>query len=73
MEDFIKFKKDNIYPEPIEAHDALMVLAKFFLGEDWYLPDPVTNGQLYVYLVDNIMAKFPRKYKKFCKKQGWDR
>lgn len=71
MEDFIKFKDDNIFPEPITAEQALEVLQNFFLGEDFCIVDPVSPRQANVYVVDAILNKFPRKYKKFCKKNNW--
>lgn len=69
--DFIEYKDGNMFPEPISAERALQVLREFFLGDDWYTVNPVSTEQAYVYMVDNILAKYPRKYKKFCKKKGW--
>ena len=72
-ENFIKFSEGNIYPDPISDREALDILKTFFLGEDWYIVDPVSPGQGNVYLVDAILNSFPRKYKKFRKNMGWDK
>lgn len=71
MKDFIRNTGDNIYPDGIHAKEALNVLKEFFLGEDWYVADPITSKQVNVYIVDAILSKYPRKYKKFCRKMGW--
>lgn len=71
MKDFIRHTGDNIYPDGIDAREALDVLKDFFLGENWYISDPVSPNQANVYIVNDILSKFPRKYKKFCKKKGW--
>ena len=71
MKDFIRHTGDNIYPDGISAEEALDVLREFFLGEDWYVSDPLPSKQVNVYIVDDILSKYPRKYKEFCKKKGW--
>lgn len=69
--DFLEYTNGNIYPDPIEAQDALKVLQKFFLGRDWYVIDPLTTGQVNACLVDAILSKFPNRYKRFAKLNGW--
>ena len=69
--DFLEYTNGNIYPDPIEAQDALEVLQKFFLGRDWYVIDPLTTGQVNACLVDAILSKFPNRYKRFAKLNGW--
>lgn len=71
MEDFLNYKDHNLFPEPITEKQALEVLQNFFLGEDFYIVDSVSPGQANVYIVDAIMSKFPRQYKKFCEKNNW--
>ena len=72
LKDFIRYEKDNIFPEPITAEEALNVLQHFFLGEDWYVADPISPRQINVYIVNEILSKFPKQYKKFCKKNNWN-
>lgn len=69
--DFLQFKDGNLFPEGIDAQRALDILTEFFLGEDYYIAAPVNPQQANAIITDNIMNRFPRKYKKFCKKKGW--
>ena len=71
VKDFVRNTGDNIYPDGISAEEALEVLTEFFLGENWYIVDPLPTKQVRVYIVNDILSKFPRKYRKFAKKNGW--
>ena len=71
IKDFVHNTGDNIYPDGISAEEALEVLKEFFLGENWYIIDPLPTKQVRVYMVNDILSKFPRKYRKFAKKNGW--
>ena len=71
MEDFIKFTGDNMIPDPIDAQTALNILTEFFLGEGYYITVSCNQGQANAIITDNIMAKFPKEYKEFCKRKGW--
>lgn len=71
LRDFIRFNGDNIYPDGIEAEEALEVLKQFFLSDNWYIVDPVGVKQSYVYIVDAILSQHPFKYRKFARKNGW--
>lgn len=69
--DFIHFTGDNIIPDGVEAQKCLDILKEFFLGEGFYVSCPMSVDQANVIITDNIMGKFPKEYKKFCKKKGW--
>ncbi len=73
--DFIQYEmidgEKNIFPKGITDKEALDILKDFFLGEDFYIVNPVSPSQANVYIVDNILNKFPKQYKKFCIMNGW--
>lgn len=71
-EDFINYTGDNIIPDGVEAQKCLDILAEFFLGEGFYIALSMSVNQANVIITDNIMHKFPKEYKKFCKKKGWE-
>ena len=70
-EDFLKFENGNLIPAPASAQECLDVLKEFFLGEDYYTALPCSQEQLNVIVTEEILNKFPREYKNFCKKKGW--
>lgn len=71
-EDFLKYSGDNIIPDGISSDEAITILKDFFLGENWYIALPVGHNQANTIIVDNILSKFPKQYKKFCKERGWN-
>lgn len=65
---------------PLEAQEALDMLEKHFLGDDYYIVDPVNNMQGNAIIVDEIISRYKgaidspankwrRRHKKceFCK------
>lgn len=59
----------NILPPPLPAQTALTFLEKYLLGEDWYIVMPLTNDQANVEVVDAILRKYSKTYRKECKKR----
>ena len=53
------------------ARDCIYDLCDFFLGEGYYISDPVSAEQGFKIITMEIMKKFPKEYKKFCKERGW--
>ena len=70
-EDFLKFENGNLIPNPVSAQECLDVLTEFFLGENYYIALSCNPEQANAIITEEILSKFPRKYKKFCKKKGW--
>lgn len=70
-EDFLTFEGDNLIPNPVSAQKCLDVLTEFFLGKGYYIAIPCNQGQANAIITENILNKFPKKYKKFCKEKGW--
>lgn len=64
-------KLTNIKNDPdvipyMKAQTAVNELCRFFLGEDWYVVDPLSTEQVNVNIVYEIERMFPNK----CIKRG---
>ena len=64
-------KLTNIKNDPdvipyMKAQTAVNELCRFFLGEDWYVVDPLSTEQVNVNIVYEIERMFPNK----CIKKG---
>lgn len=64
-------KLTNIKNDPdvvpyMKAQTAVNELCRFFLGEDWYVVDPLSTEQVNVDIVYEIERMFPNK----CIKKG---
>lgn len=72
-EEFLKSVYDNsekdygIFPPPTNAQVGLNVLAKHFLGEDWYTTLSINNEQVNTEMIYEILKKY-RKKKLFWKR-----
>ena len=55
------------------AQLALYVLADYFLGEDWYIVDPVGTEQGNTIIVDEILRIYSKQYIKDLKKRDKER
>ena len=59
--------KDNIFPPPLEAQEAINFLKDYLLGEDWYSNNPISTKQINVEIVDEILSKYSKLYRKEIK------
>ena len=59
---------DNIFPPPLEPQLALNFLKDYILGEDWYTINPISTKQINVEIVDEILYKCSKRYRKEVKK-----
>ena len=48
---------------PLESSEALNILIRHLLGEDWYVVDPLSPTQVNAIAVDEIIHKYPKKKK----------
>ena len=67
-----EFKKTmsnkGAYPS-LNAQEGLNILMKHFLGENWYVVDPIHNDQVNAVLVYEILEKYPSgKFRRIRKK-----
>lgn len=51
--------EENIYPPPTSDFDGLQILISHFLGDEWYVVDPLSNGQVNSIAIMEILAKYP--------------
>lgn len=63
------YNKDNMCPPVLDPQEALDILQKYLLGEDWYIVDPITTGQANVNVVEEILYKYSKQYRKEIKQQ----
>lgn len=60
--------KGNIFPPCIPSQVALNFLTRYLLGEDWYVIDPICNAQVNAIIVDEILRKYSKRFRKELKK-----
>jgi hypothetical protein len=54
---------------PTNAQEGLNILMKHFLGNDWYVVDPIRNDQVNSVVIYEILKKYPSgKFRRICKK-----
>lgn len=72
-EEFIKLKSynDNLFPKPTEAQEGLNILIKHFLGEDWYIVDPLPTTQYNTISIYYILSKYKNKKSIWEKLKGY--
>ena len=63
----INWKKDNMFPPPLDAQLALQFLKDYLLGEDWYVVNPLGQEQINSEMVAEILNKYSKKYRKEVK------
>lgn len=65
--------KDNIFPPSLEPQLALNFLREYILGEDWYSLNPISTVQINTEVVDEILYKCSKRYRKELKKYNKQR
>lgn len=61
------WQENNILPPELEPQLAIEILAEYLLGNDWYVSAPVNTKQTNCEIVDSILYKYSKKYKKELK------
>ena len=63
--------KDNIcdtsyglYPAPMKAQVSLDILCNYLLGDDWYFVDSMSTEQGNAIIVERILDKYSKQWKK---------
>lgn len=54
-----------IAQDTLTADEALDILTKELLGDDYYIADPVTGPQGNAIIVRDILSRYKRKHKRF--------
>ncbi len=57
----------DIYPIATDAQLAVDCLCDLFLGEDWYVVDPLSNKQINTIILDSILYKYCPEYRNYIK------
>lgn len=47
-----------------EPQEVVDILCDLFLGEDWYVVDPLRTSQVNTLILDDILYKYSRAYRK---------
>ena len=65
---FIENKEpDNLCDPPLDPQLALQFLCDYLLGEDWYVAMPESQKQVNSAIVDEILFKYSKQYRKEVK------
>lgn len=55
---------DNICPPPLDPQMAIKFLTDYLIGEDWYATMPMSTKQVNTEIVDLILEKYSKRYRK---------
>lgn len=64
------WEDSDICPPPMHAQDALEILKDYLLGEDWYVALSMSTEQSNTLIVETILEKYSRKYRKELEDRG---
>lgn len=59
-----KHRNKNCATPELEAQGAVDFLCKYLLGENWYVADPVNQEQCNTVIVEEILHRYSKDYKK---------
>lgn len=59
---------NNICDPPLDAQQAINFLCDYLLGEDWYVVMPESTEQVNSVIVEQILYKYSKKYRKEVRK-----
>lgn len=57
----------------IEAQEAIHILCEYLLGEDYYIVDPVGPKQANAIIIDDILRKYSKRFKKELKELEYEK
>lgn len=69
FEKVVTDKSYGLCAAPLNAQTAINILCDYLLGEDFYIAMPMSAEQCNTVIVDNILSKYSKEYRKKCKKQ----
>ena len=59
----------NLYPQGTDAQLVVNCLCEVFLGKDWYVVDPICNSQVNTLILDEILYRYCKEYRKLVDKK----
>lgn len=75
LKDHDKERKEPVILDVIntKSQEVVNVLCDLFLGENWYVVDPLSTEQVNTLILDNILYKYSHIYRKEVKKYKKER
>lgn len=64
------YYKRDLCPTPTEAQLVVECLCDVFLGEDWYVTFPLHSTQVNTCILDEILYKYYKPYRKYIDKRN---
>ena len=52
----------NIYPEPMTDAEFVQIIMDYFLGENYYVADPISHKQVNTVVACEIISRYLSKY-----------
>lgn len=64
MRDNIEDTTYGLCPAPMDAQEALNILTSYLLGDDWYITGSMNVEQANACVVEQILDKYSKKWRK---------
>ena len=62
IENKYMYESENIYPESMTDREFVQIMKDYFLGEDYYIADPLGHGQINTIIAHEIISRYFSKY-----------
>lgn len=62
IENKYMYESENIYPESMTDAEFVQIMLDYFLGEDYYVADPLGHEQINTIVACEIIFKYFSKY-----------
>lgn len=57
IENKYMYESENIYPESMTDAEFVQIMLDYFLGEDYYVADPISHEQINTIIACEIISK----------------
>ena len=58
IENKYMYESENIYPEPMTDREFVQIMLDYFLGENYYVADPISHKQVNTVVACEIISKY---------------
>lgn len=62
IENKYMYESENIYPESMTDREFVQIMLDYFLGEDYYVADPLGHEQINTIVACEIISRYFSKY-----------
>ena len=62
IENKYMYESENIYPEPMTDREFVQIMLDYFLGENYYVADPLGHEQINTIIAYEIISRYLSKY-----------